>query len=121
MSADPAQTQTILARLTDQCGPIPPEIENLVKIITLANQAGALGIYQLDWVHPGLELSFTKHAPLPPDLPEQLLFKYGPEGVQFLQSKNGYGLLLACAENTDPLKWTQQTLIFLSSLFFPQK
>ncbi len=121
MSADAAQTQTILARLADQCGPVPPEIENLVKVIALANQAGSLGIYQLDWIHPGLELSFTKHAPLPPDLPEKLLFKYGPEGVQFLQSKNEYGLRLTCAENTNPLAWTQQTLAFLSQLFTPQK
>ena len=121
MSADTVQTKAILARLADQCGPLPPEIKNLVAIITLANQAGELGIYQIDWTHPGLELSFTKHTSLPADLPEQLLFKYGSERVQFLQSKNGYGLRLACAEGTDSLIFTQQTLAFLVSLFLPQK
>ena len=121
ISADRAQTDSILARLTDQCGPVPDELSHLVQVIALSQQAGKLGIYQLDWTHPGLELSFTRHTQLPADLPEKLLFKYGPENVQFLQSKNGYGLRLACTAQTDPLTFAGQTLSFLSGLLAPQK
>ena len=121
MSADTTQTKAILARLADQCGPVPAEIENLVQVIALANQAGSLGIFQLDWTHPGVELSFSKHAALPADLPEKLLLAYGPEAVQFLQSKNGYGLRLACTGKENPLLFTQHILAFLTRLFQPQK
>ena len=121
MGADRAQTAAIIARLTDQCGPVPPEISHLIEIIDLSNRAGALGIYQADWIHPGLELSFTRHTALPAELPEQLLFKYGPEQVQFLQSKNGYGIRLLCAEQEDPLAFIQQTLLFLERVLTPQK
>ena len=121
MGADRAQTATILARLTDHCGPVPPEITNLVRIIELSQQAGKLGIFQLDWVRPGLELSFTRHTQLPVDLPEKLLTQYGAENVQFLQSKNSYGLRLLCGAKTDPLEFTQQTLLLISGLLAPQK
>ncbi len=121
MGADRAQTTAILARLADQCGPVPPEITNLVQLIALSQQAGTLGIYQLDWTNPGLEISFTRYTQLPADLPEKLLFKYGPEGVQFLPAKNSYGLRLACTEKTNPLEFAQQTLSFLSGLLTPQK
>ena len=121
MIADRAQTTAILTRLADQCGPVPPEITNLVNLITLSQQAGALGIFELDWIHPGIELSFTRHTQLPPDLPAQLLAAYGPENVRFLSAKNNYGLQLLCTQKTDPLEFTRQALLFLNGLFVPQK
>lgn len=121
MGADPSQTTAVLARLADQCGQIPPEIKNLTDVISLSRQAGQLGIFQIDWTHPGLEILFTKHASLPPELPEKLLAKYGPQHVQFLQSKNGYGLRLGCTPQTDPFAFAAQTLAFLSELLTVQK
>ncbi len=120
MGADPAQTTAVLERLADQCGPVPDEIKNLTHLMALSRQAGQLNIYQLDWTHPGLELSFTRHAPLPPDLPAQLLLHYGPQRVQFLQSKNNYGLRVACSPRENPLLFAQQTLSFLGSLLGPK-
>ena len=121
MSADRAQTQAILVRLSEQCGPTPQEITNLVNIITLANQAGELGIYAIDWIDPAIELQFTKHAELPVALPEQLLSHYGQENIQFLHSKNGYGLRVICPPKTAPLAFTQDLLLLLTRLLSPQK
>ena len=121
LSADRAQTQAILTRLTQQCGPAPQELNHLVDIIALANQAGALGIYAVDWVNPGLELQFTKHIELPATLPEQLLAKYGPDNIQFLHFKNGYGLQVTCPVQTTPLAFAQELLLFLTRLLSPQK
>ena len=121
ISADRAQTKALLAHLADQSGPAPQELKNLVAVLELSNQAGSLGIYHVDWTENALELQFTKHTLLPPDLPEKLLFKYGPEGVQFLQSKNGYGLRLLAPQKTPPLLFTQQVLSFLTDILIPQK
>lgn len=121
MSADRAQTQAILTRLTEQCGPTPQEITNLVDIIALANQAGELGIYAIDWMDPAVELQFTKHVEIPVTLPEQLLSKYGQENIQFLHSKNGYGLRVNCPAKTSPLAFTQDSLLFLTRLLSSQK
>lgn len=120
-SADPAQTSAVLARLADQCGPVPAEIRNLVDVIALANQAGCLGIFQVDWIEGSLELSFVRRFALPPDLPQALLMRYGAENVQFLQSKSGYGLRLTCPPGITPLEFAQQTLSFLASLLTVQK
>ncbi|MBP5617132.1 MAG: DEAD/DEAH box helicase [Elusimicrobiaceae bacterium] len=121
MGADRARTAAILARLADQCGPVPPEIHNLVQIIELANQAGNLGIYQLDWIAPALELSFIRHFVMPEELPQALLTHYGADKVQFLRAKNGYGLRLECSPNTAPLHFAQQALTFLETLLPIQK
>ena len=121
MSADRAQTQAILARLTEQCGPTPQEVINLIDIIALANQAGQLWIYAVDWIDPAIELQFTKHVELPLTLPEQLLAKYGQENIQFLHSKNGYGLRVTCPSQATPLSFTQDLLLFLTRMLVPQK
>ncbi len=121
MSADRAQTQAVLTRLAEQCGPAPQEIINLVDIIALANQAGTLGIYTIDWMDPAIEFQFKKHVELPVDLPEKLLTQYGPENVQFLHSKNGYGLRIMCPAKQLPLSFAQEVVLFLSRLLSPQK
>ncbi len=121
MSADRAQTQAILTRLAQQCGPAPQELTNLVEIISLANQAGALGIYAVDWMDPAVEFQFTKHIELPAQLPEKLLAQYGPDNVQFLHAKNGYGLRITCPAKMTPLDFTQDLLLFLTRLLAPQK
>ncbi len=120
-SADTAQTAAILARLADQCGPVPPEVENLVAVIALANRAGRLGIFQVDWSSGAAELSFVRHFNLPPDLPQALLTRYGADKVQFLQAKSGYGLRLVCPANVTALGFVQQILSFLEKLLIPQK
>lgn len=117
IAATPQQTAAITAQLEDQCGPLAPEIQNLISLIELSNRAGQLGIFQADWTHPGLELLFTKHAPLPADLPQQLLAHYGPQRIEFLPSKNGYGLRLHATDKEDPLAFTRQTLALLQQLF----
>ncbi len=121
MGADRAQTAVILTKLAEQCGPAPEEIHHLVDVIALSNQAGALGMYAIDWMEPSLEFQFTKHVELPVNLPEKLLAAYGPENVQFLSNKNGYGLRLICPPKTDPLDFAQQVLAFLTQLLAPQK
>ncbi len=121
MSADRAQTQAILMRLAQQCGPAPEELSHLVEIISLANQAGALGIYALDWMDPALEFQFTKQTHLPEQLPEKLFAQYGADNVQFLQSKNGYGLRINCPAKTRPLAFAQEALLFFHRLLSTQK
>lgn len=120
-SANRAQTQAIVTRLREQCGPAPEELTNLIDVIALANQAGELGIYALDWINPGLELQFTKHIALPATLPEQLLAQYGENNIQFLHSKNGYGLRVQCAETIPALAFAQNLLLFLTRSLSPQK
>ena len=120
-SADPAQTTAILAHLADQCGPLPQEVHNLVHVIELANRAGTLGIFQVDWVEGTLELSFVRHFTLPADLPQALLTRYGAENVQFLQGKSSYGLRLIGPDDMIPLLFAQQVLSFLESVIPPQK
>lgn len=119
MSADSSQTKSILLHLAQQCGPAPEELTNLVEIISLANQAGNLGIYQVDWMGNALELQFTKHVTLTEEFPIKLLAKYGQENTQFLHAKNGYGLRLVCPSNITPLLFTQQVLSFLTGLLIP--
>ncbi len=121
MGADAAQTKAILVRLAQQCGPAPQELLSLVDIIALANQAGALGIYAIDWMDPAIEFQFTKHIELPEQLPEALLTQYGPDHVQFLHSKNGYGLRITCPDKQTPAHFTQEVLLFLARLLSPQK
>lgn len=121
ISADATQTRAILVHLAQQCGPAPQELNNLVQVIALSNQAGALGIYELDWLDSAIELQFTKHVEIPITLPEQLLAQYGPQNTQFLHSKNGYGLRIACSADIKPLIFAQDLLLFLTRLLSPQK
>ncbi len=121
MSADRAQTQAILMRLAQQSGPAPEELSHLVEIISLSNQAGSLGIYALDWMDPALEFQFTKQTHLPDQLPEKLFAQYGADNVQFLQSKNGYGLRINCPAKTLPLAFAQEVLLFFHRLLSTQK
>ncbi len=119
MSADDTLTAQVLARLKDQCGPIPTETENLVQGIALSHKAGALEIYQLDWKQEGLELLFTSRFSMPAELPAQLLKQYGPTHVRFLQTKTGYGLRLEPTQSTPPLVFARQVLTFLHGLITP--
>ncbi len=120
-TANATQTAAILARLTDQCGPVPPEVQNLVETISLANRAGRLGIFQVDWIDNSLELRFVRHIELPDNLPQALLARYGAEQVQFLQNKSGYGLRLTGPASTPPLAFATQVIDFVSSLLPAQK
>ena len=121
MGADAAQTSAILNRLKDHCGPIPQEIITLTNLISLSNRAGKLGIYQIDWADPALEVFFTKHFSMPAHLPQALLEHYGTDRLQFLHIKQGYGLRIICPQTSTPLACTQELLAFLNTLYAVQK
>lgn len=121
MAADAAQTAAVLARLQDQCGPVPPEITQLTAVIALSRQAGQAGIYQVDWIDPAVVFSFAARTALPAHLPQALLTQYGPANVQFMHTRQGDGLQLVCPAGQTPLDFTQQVLTFLNHLQKVQK
>lgn len=121
MSADDAKTQTILARLADLSGPVPPEVMNLTELFRLSARAGQLDIYHVDWLDGQLELLFTRHFKMPPTLPGELFNRFGPQGVEFVKSKNGDGLRLSAPKGKDPAAFARETLSFFERILKPQK
>ncbi len=116
MAAGPAETAAVLARLQDQCGPVPAEIKQLIEVISLSRQAGKAGIYQMDWVDPALACSFSSHTRLPANLPQVLLAQYGAQQVQFLHTRQGYGLRLLVPDGQTPFAFAQEFIGFLNGL-----
>lgn len=116
MSADEAKTKSLLARLQDFCGPVPPEVENLTKLFLLSNRAGKLEIYHIDWVDGALEMLFTHRFKMPPAFPGELFNRFGPGNIEFVKSKNGDGVHIAAPKGKDPLVFTQETLTFFETI-----
>lgn len=121
MSADEAKTQTVLARLADLSGPVPPEVANLAELFRLSARAGELEIYHVDWLDGQLELLFTRHFKMPPTLPGELFNRFGPQGVEFVKSKNGDGLRLSAPPGKEPAAFARETLSFFERILKPQK
>ena len=121
MDADPEKTKTILARLQDLSGPLPPEVENLTELFHLSSRAGALEIYHVDWIDGKLELLFTRRFKMPPNLPGELFNRFGPDQVEFIKSKNGDGLHLSAPSGKSPLAFTREALSFFENILKPQK
>lgn len=121
MSADEAKAQTVLARLADLSGPVPPEVLNLTELFRLSARAGRLEIYHVDWLDGQLELLFTRHFQMPPTLPGELFNRFGPQGVEFVKSKNGDGLRLTAPQGKDPAAFARETLSFFERILKPQK
>ena len=116
MEADDSHTQTLLKRLADLCGPVPPEIKNLTALFALSRQASALQIYHVDFVQDRLELLFTHAFKMPENFPGKLLHHFGAQRVGFTKSKHGDGLRLQPAPAQPPLAFAQEVLTFLATL-----
>ena len=121
MEADASKTQEILNKLTQLCGPVPPEILNLVQLFSFSVQAGNLEIYHVDWVDDQLELLFTRRFKMPANFPGELFNRFGTQNVKFTTSKNGDGLHLTAPNKQNPIVFTTTVLTFFSSLLAPQK
>ncbi len=113
MAADSSQTTAILARLQNQCGPLPSEVTQLVEVIALSHAGGKVGVVQLDWADPAIELWFAAHFSLPTNLPQACLAQYGPQQVQFLHTKHADGLRLTCPDKISPFEFAKQVFTFL--------
>ena len=121
MSADETRTQQILKHLQEMAGPAPQELLNLVEILALSARAGALGIYQADWVNEHLELLFTRKFQMPPSFPTDLINRYGLERIEFIKSKNGDGVRLEPLCGQTPPALLRETLSFLETILSRQK
>ncbi len=119
MGADEERALQILRKLADLCGPVPPEVQNLNRILQLSRRAGLLKIYHIDFVYGALELLFTNDFKMPPALPGQVLQKYGPR-IQFIKSRNGDGLRLTLPEHADPVQEAESAITFFESILKAQ-
>ncbi len=121
MSADETKTQEIVSKLTNLCGPIPPEVKNLIQLFSLSSQAGNLEIYHVDWIEGELELLFSRQFQMPPNFPQELFNRFGMENVKFTTSKNGNGLHLVPSLHQEPAIFANEVITFFTSLLQPQK
>lgn len=120
MGATPEQTQPLLTRLEDLCGPAPQEVRNLLEIIAISKRAGALEIYNVDWMQDRLEFLFTRRFQLPENGLNEIINRFGLQNLEFTKSKNGDGLRIKMQEKVPPLVFTKQVLTFLEQLFRPK-
>ena len=120
MSAGNEQTQALRKRMEDLCGPAPQEVINLLEIIAISKRAGALEIYNVDWIQDRLELLFTRRFKLPENGLTEIINHFGMHSLEFTKSKNGDGLRIKMQEKVPPLVFTKQVLTFLEQLFRPK-
>jgi len=118
--ADEKQMEQLLSRLRDLCGPVPEPVHTLAEICLLAEKAGKLQIYHMDWIEDQLEVLFTRQFQMPSHFLEMLFEHFGAENVRFVQSKNGDGLQLLPPENVEPLSFAQTTVAFLIQVLTPK-
>ena len=121
MSADKAKTHQLLTQLADLCGPVPPEIKNLVVLFALSQQATRLNIYHVEYMEDALELLFSYRFKMPENFPAKLFAHFGPERVMFTKSRQGDGLRLRPLPHQSPLDFARETLSFLNTLLPAEK
>ncbi len=119
MSADEQRAQTILDKLADLAGPVPPELQNLNRVLQLSRRAGLIKIYHVEFAYGALDLLFTNDFKMPPDLPSRVLEKYGPQ-VQFIKSRNGDGIRIRLSKEADPVTETERAISFFENLLLSQ-
>ncbi|MBR3632516.1 MAG: DEAD/DEAH box helicase [Elusimicrobiaceae bacterium] len=119
IGAEPERAAQILQKLADFAGPIPPELLNLNRICQLSRRAGNLQIYQVEYMAPQVEFLFTRDFQMPPQLPQLLLEKYGPQ-LQFVKTRHADGIRLQVPPHTDPVSLAEQALAFFEHIIKPK-
>ena len=119
MNADAVRTQQILEKLADFAGPVPPELQNLTRLLQLSKRAGALQIYHIDFAYGGLEVSFTRQFQMPADFPAQLLARYG-SALQFIKTHQADGIRFKLPPQADPVQETEKIITFFEAILKPK-
>ena len=115
MGADEQRTQQILNKMADFAGPIPPQLQNLSRILQLSRRAGQRKIYRLQYIFPALEIFFTHDFQMPPDFPARILTQYA-ERAQFIKSRQGDGIRICLTDQTDITSQAEKLINFFEHI-----